>query len=554
MQQERSELLFQVKELKQECSHIQQVQQENSHLKSHLSNSEAQLHQVQHEYSNLESYLSNSEAQLHQVQHERSQLQAQLEELQRKCSQLESEKELLERSQSYISELQSNLEQAKQEIKRLQLQMSQIQSQQQQTERERLYMQQPMSFEIQQHLQDTLKQLSVIEEKLDKALNEQENIKLQIKNIISEQSNLRSELQNSKDDINKNIEKRFDALEPLNQLTPKMQDYLSDCLGKLLEIDSQIINLRSLIDPDKSTLEGHSVEVTSVAISPDGKNLVSGDSEGIIQVWDWNTKKNKYTINNGNNGHSGMIFSIAINSNQGIIASCSKDKLIKLWSLKKGEYLGDLLEHQASVCAVAITPDGQRLVSGSGDNKIIVWDIADTKKCKIRHTFDGNDGHTKPVVSIAINPDQEDIIVSGSYDNTIKIWDINTGRILGTENGRIGDITSVSISPNGRFIAAGSDKSIIKIWELNLMPYSMTFKESFQEHTERITSLAFTSNKTLYSGSNDGTVRIWDVENKKQIKCINTGFQTISSITISPEEEIIVCSNQQTEIQIIPSY
>jgi len=78
--------------------------------------------------------------------------------------------------------------------------------------------------------------------------------------------------------------------------------------------------------------------------------------------------------------------------------------------------------HNDYVESVAITPDGTKIVSGSDDNKIKVWDIASTGG-RLLNTLEG---HTSSVSSVAITPDGTKI-VSGSWDNTIKVWDLNTG-------------------------------------------------------------------------------------------------------------------------------
>ena len=100
-----------------------------------------------------------------------------------------------------------------------------------------------------------------------------------------------------------------------------------------------------------------------------------------------------------------------------------------------------------AVSSVAVSPDGRRIVSGSYDNTVAVWDLdAGT----LIHQFSG---HQRWVNSVAVSPDGRRI-VSGSDDKTVAVWDLETGRRLATLTlDRSG--LSVAWHPDGRFIVAG---------------------------------------------------------------------------------------------------
>ena len=96
--------------------------------------------------------------------------------------------------------------------------------------------------------------------------------------------------------------------------------------------------------------------------------------------------------------------------------------------VSKFKCLKTLYGHSYWIVSVAYSPDGKRIISGSGDKTIKIWD-ANIGRC-----LNSLEGHSGVVTSVAYSPDGTKII-SGSRDNTIKIWDANTGQCLKTLEG-----------------------------------------------------------------------------------------------------------------------
>ncbi|QMS89862.1 WD40 repeat domain-containing protein [Nostoc edaphicum CCNP1411] len=117
------------------------------------------------------------------------------------------------------------------------------------------------------------------------------------------------------------------------------------------------------------TLMGHSHIVRSLAISADGKLLVSGSWDQTIKIWQLETGELLHTLK----GHRDRVYAIALSPNGQIIASGSADKTIKLWHLQTGELLGTFTGHGNIVTALAFTASGEMLVSGSLDKTIKIW-------------------------------------------------------------------------------------------------------------------------------------------------------------------------------------
>ena len=110
------------------------------------------------------------------------------------------------------------------------------------------------------------------------------------------------------------------------------------------------------------------------------------------------------------------------------------------------------------VCSVAFSPDGKRIVSGSDDKTLKVWDATSGQEMLTLK------GHTGDVMSVAFSPDGKRI-VSGSDDKTLKVWDAATGQETLTLKGHTNAVSSVAFSPDGKRIVSGSGDQTVKVWD-----------------------------------------------------------------------------------------
>jgi len=142
-------------------------------------------------------------------------------------------------------------------------------------------------------------------------------------------------------------------------------------------------------------------------------------------------------------GHIRSVCAVAVTSNGKTVVSSSDDMTLKVWDLETGRCRATLEGHTKTVWRVAVTPDGKTIVSSSDDNTLKVWDLK-TGSC--RATLEG---HTKTVWGVAITPDGK-TIVSGSDDNTLKVWDLKTGSCRATLEGHTDGIKAVASLPMER--------------------------------------------------------------------------------------------------------
>ncbi|KIJ52177.1 hypothetical protein M422DRAFT_80965, partial [Sphaerobolus stellatus SS14] len=343
-------------------------------------------------------------------------------------------------------------------------------------------------------------------------------------------------------------------------------------------------------NPITCPFQGHTDRVKSVAFSCDGQRVVSGSDDKTIRIWDTQTG---IPIAGPFWGHTDQVRSVAFSPDGQRVVSGSWDKTVRIWDAHTGNPIaGPFQGHTDRVRSVAFSHDGQRIVSGSFDKTIRIWDAQTGNP--IAGPFQG---HTDRVRSVAFSPDGQRV-VSGSFDKTIRIWDAQTGNsiagpfwghtdrvrsvafspdgqrvtgnpIAGPFHGHTDRVRSVAFSPDGQRVVSGSDDTTIRIWNVQT---GNSIASSFQGHTDPIISVAFTPDRQklltghtssvlsvafspggqrIVSGSYDNTIRIWDAQTGTLIGDPLTGHTySVSSVAFSPDGQRIVSGSDDKAIRI----
>ncbi|KAF5343672.1 hypothetical protein D9758_014687 [Tetrapyrgos nigripes] len=227
------------------------------------------------------------------------------------------------------------------------------------------------------------------------------------------------------------------------------------------------------------------------------------------------------------------------------IVSGSEDGTVRIWDAQTGTAIGEPLQgHEGSVQSVAFSPDGARIVSGSYDSTVRIWD-AQTGTA-IGKPLQGHEGQ---VQSVAFSPDGARI-VSGSNDRTVRIWDAQTGTAIGEPlQGHENWVSSVAFSPDGARIVSGSYDSTVRIWDAQT---GTAIGEPLQGHTYWVQSVAFSPDGArIVSGSYDSTVRIWDAQTGTAIGEPLQGHEDcVQSVAFSPDGARIVSGSYDRTVRI----
>jgi WD40 repeat protein/Tfp pilus assembly protein PilF len=269
---------------------------------------------------------------------------------------------------------------------------------------------------------------------------------------------------------------------------------------------------------------GHLMMLTSVAFSPDGKQVLSGSMDSTVKLWDIATGLEIRTFA----GHTYPVNSVAFSPDGKYILSGSDDTdtTVKLWNPDTGLEIEIFSGHTNGVNSIVFSPDGKQILSGSADNTMKLWDVTTGREVR---TFTG---HTNEVNSVAFNHDGSQIIsgsgnLLSSDDNTVRLWDVVTGREIRTFKGHTNTVNSVTFSPDGRHILSGSSDSTVKLWDVATGSEIRTFTG----HSERVSSVSFSRDgRQILSGGE--TIKLWDAVTGREIRSFN---ESVSSVSFSPD-------------------
>lgn len=281
------------------------------------------------------------------------------------------------------------------------------------------------------------------------------------------------------------------------------------------------------------TLDISWVNELAIAITPDGKKLISGSSKDTIKIWRSDRNRLLETLS----GHSGDINDLVITTDGKYLVSASDDNTLKIWNLQKHRKVPILPGHQSTVRAIAVSPDGKKAVSAEY-LKLKVWDLH-----KSRELFTFNDVEISLPSSLKmfkITPDSQRVIAVSKYDR-LKVWNLENGKELFTLHEHGDDVLAVAVTPDGKKAISVSDDKTIKIWSLESGDNLLTLNN----HTERVVAIAITPDgKKFVSASWDKTVKVWDLQTGRELLTISgyKEYDRIRSMTITSDGQYVISS------------
>ncbi|MCM3873100.1 MAG: WG repeat-containing protein [Pyrinomonadaceae bacterium] len=290
--------------------------------------------------------------------------------------------------------------------------------------------------------------------------------------------------------------------------------------------------------------------------SPDGNLLVSGTRDVSYEIRDARSSNLIWQIK----AH-GTSEERVLSPDGRIVAARGRygDACVSLVDAKTNQLIRRLEGHPGIVYAIAFSPDGNFIASGSGDKSIKLWDA---QTGKLLNTLAG---HSLQVTAVAFSADAK-TLASGSQDDTLQIWNVSNGQLIRTIpafSGGVGGIDSVAISPDGKNVIAGSGTQI-KVFDTATGKQVRTL-ETRESHTSggpgglqttsccgsEVRAAIFSSDGDLIASAHeDGTLKLWDLKSSKPIRTIQGRFPDLGALAFSPDGNFIASGYDEEESRI----
>lgn len=264
--------------------------------------------------------------------------------------------------------------------------------------------------------------------------------------------------------------------------------------------------------------------------------IITGGADNSVKVQELQDKR--LVLKHSLEGHSCGVNSVAVSNNGKLCASSSFDQTMRIWDLEKGKRIAYVHVRPEDLQALAFSPDDTS-ISGSGTGKITVHNV---ETAKAEQTVDNID---KLILSITCSPDGK-YIATGTDEGIVNIYNAANNKLWHFLEDHTKSVRSICFSSNFQYLLTASDDSHIKLYDLK----DETFK-TFSNNSSSVTSVAFSPNgKYFVSRGVDETVRVWKLSSKRCVFNFKEHKFRVWDVKFSPDSRKIVSVSEDKSINV----
>lgn len=343
--------------------------------------------------------------------------------------------------------------------------------------------------------------------------------------------------------------KQWQWREALNQQGIRLSPTLENTLNRMLEpeIENRYQSVEEVVQALKS--QGRAKIVRKAAISPQNQPQVLPNPQELYQatvVSKAHPASPKSRCLRTLEGHSGGVRCLAVSPDGEYIVSGSSDKTVKIWRWQTGEAVLTLEGHQSGVLAVAFSPDGEMVASGSGDKTIKLWSVESGTEIRTLT------GHDDIVSAIAFSPDGK-TLASGSRDTTIRLWPLKKGLfqfIPGQKpeilTNHTDMVAALAFHPQEAVVASGGCDAMLGLWSLTKSPHR--FCRGL--NTELLAIQFDPEGKAIATANSDKSLKLWQAKSGRKIRSIVGHSKAVNAIAYSPDGQKLVSGSSDKTVKL----
>jgi len=257
-------------------------------------------------------------------------------------------------------------------------------------------------------------------------------------------------------------------------------------------------------------------------------------------VWDLAARKRLHVLE-----HEAAVYAVAVSPDGRVVATGTGQRTLSLWNAQTGERLKQLKPHGDAIYCVQYAHDGQHLASAGGstdggDTTCRLWSEGVNKNSVYK-------GHARQVYGLAFSPDDK-LLASGSSDKTIRIWNLENST-FSEFNGHTSDVYRIAFSPDQRQLASASQDGSVRVWNL-------ATGEATEVHdgTKKnpMYAVAFTlDGQSLAAVGDDGRLRMWRTVDWKPEVEMRVSQLPLYAVAFPPGQSLVATAGEDGKVYLV---
>ena len=293
------------------------------------------------------------------------------------------------------------------------------------------------------------------------------------------------------------------------------------------------------------TIHLYTSSVQAMACAPDRSRIVTGGSDGQIQLWGIEEKLQPVRSYQFHQFHTNVIQVIAWSPGSTYITSGDASGLLLIWEAASGKRVYSYRGYSIAITGIAWSPDGRRIATGDSRGRVLVQDALNGDHA---YAFTGSD---HKACAITWSPDGK-TIATGGETGQVQVYDANSRALVYTCNEHTAGITTLAYSPDGCFLAAGDSNGTAYVWKTGEKENVCTYRG----HEAAVTALAWSSDsQRIVSGGHDRTAQVWEpTAGGKHIVTYQEHTEHITALLWLADGKRVVSASKDRTLRIWRTY